>query len=46
MELLVAEPLVLAAVTGGEGVDGAIQSSAPIATITTAGRSLFKSTFA
>ncbi len=33
MELLVAEPLVLAAVTGGEGVDGAMLSSAPMTTM-------------
>lgn len=33
VEVVVAEPLVLGAVTGGDGVDGAMLSSVPTATI-------------
>lgn len=40
VDAVVAEPLLLAAVTGGDGVDGAMLSSAPMPTIEEVQRSL------
>lgn len=45
MVLLVAEPLVLAVVTGGEGVDGAILSRAPMTAMRTGRYALVPSVF-